>query len=162
MKLSRNQIVVGACVVVVILAIVFFNMNTSSEGMGQFMGSKDSKTNLNNKNALFTLQGKMANDPIMYSKFDGNLKALLPKYDAASKLDSKTAVNTLLKNQNFALGSQAIPLNSVSTSRKIPYYDLRSLPVIPSSDINALTSEVNKSPYQQAPDNYRAKVVIGG
>ena len=60
---------------------------------------------------------------------------LLPKYDEASDFTKENPVSNLLKEQNFLISGYHMGINTVLQSNKIPYYDLRSAPVIPKQDV---------------------------
>lgn len=62
---------------------------------------------------------------------------LLPQLNnAANDFVKQNPVAKLLKDQNFLVSGYHIGINTVLTSSKIPYYDLRSAPVIPKQDLS--------------------------
>ena len=60
---------------------------------------------------------------------------LLPKYDEASDFAKENPVSKLLKEQNFLISGYHMGINTVLQSNKIPYYDLRSAPIIPKQSV---------------------------
>jgi hypothetical protein len=80
---------------------------------------------------------------------------LLPNYDEATKIKGNAVTDTL-KSQNFIIGSFPQGLDTVSTSKRIPYYDIRNNYPVPKEEY-----PWNNSPYDEAPGGGRRFFDIG-
>jgi hypothetical protein len=80
---------------------------------------------------------------------------LLPNYDEATKIKGNAVTDTL-QAQNFIIGSFPQGLDTVATSKRIPYYDIRNNYPVPKEEY-----PWNNSPYDEAPGSGRRFFDIG-
>lgn len=74
---------------------------------------------------------------------------LLPKYDDANEFSRNNPAEKVLQEQNFLQNGYHIGISTeIESGTKIPYYDLRDLPVIPK---NNSVSPWMQSSFEQSP-----------
>ncbi len=86
-----------------------------------------------------------------------NPQDLLPKYDQENEFAQQNPVGELLKEKNFLISGYHLGINTVMSSNKLPYYDLRSLPVIPKEEVGPWS----QSSYEKSPASQRRGFEIG-
>jgi hypothetical protein len=93
-----------------------------------------------------------------YQPGEGELtpQDLLPKYDQENEF-AQNPVGELLKEKNFLISGYHLGINTVMSSNKLPYYDLRSLPVIPKEEVGPWS----QSSYEKSPASQRRGFEIG-
>ena len=82
---------------------------------------------------------------------------LLPKYDDANDFAKQNPVSKLLQEQNFLQAGYHMGINTVVSSNKIPYLDIRSCPPIPKQDVGPF----NNSSYEEPAGAGRRALEIG-
>jgi hypothetical protein len=82
---------------------------------------------------------------------------LLPKYDEQNEFAQQNPVGELLKEKNFLISGYHLGINTIMSSNKLPYYDLRSLPAIPKEEVGPWS----QSSYEKSPSNQRRGFEIG-
>lgn len=94
-----------------------------------------------------------------YKQGEGELipQDLLPKYDQENEFAQQNPVGELLKEKNFLISGYHLGINTVMSSNKLPYYDLRSLPVIPKEEVGPWS----QSSYEKSPASQRRGFEIG-
>ena len=163
-------------VVVIVLAVVYLiytHFFSSSESFGKYHrdhmynGHHHShkrepmrnarRDHLDNTGNL-TLGGDTTGTPTstLYANTQLQPTDLLPDYSNITNISSGSAVTDLLQSQNFIIGSFPQGLDTVSTSKRIPYYDIRNNYPIPKEEY-----PWNNSPYEDAPGSGRRFFDIG-
>lgn len=100
---------------------------------------------------LYNTNDQESIDKIVAGQNALNTDDLLPKYDDANEFAKQNPVSKILQEQNFLQSGYRIGINTVFESNKIPYYDLRSMPPIPKSEIGPW----NNSSYEESPGSKR-------
>lgn len=84
---------------------------------------------------------------------------LLPNYNDAKAMAAANPVTDILKDQNFLIGGYPVGIDTTVQSNKIPYLDLRSLPLIPKETVGPW----NQSSYENSGGSIgRRQFEIGG
>lgn len=84
-------------------------------------------------------------DKVIAGKTALTTEDLLPKYDDANDFAKQNPVSKLLQEQNFLTSGYHQGINTIVSSNKIPYHDLRSVPPIPKTE----TGPWSQSSYDQ-------------
>ena len=84
-------------------------------------------------------------DKVIADKTALTTEDLLPKYDDANDFSKQNPVSKLLQEQNFLTSGYHVGINTVISSNKIPYHDIRSAPPIPKTEMGPW----NQSSYEQ-------------
>ena len=71
---------------------------------------------------------------------------LLPKYDDANDFSKQNPVSKLLQEQNFLTSGYHQGINTIVSSNKIPYHDIRSVPPIPKENLGPWNQSSYDSP----------------
>jgi hypothetical protein len=82
---------------------------------------------------------------------------LLPDYSTADDFSKENPVTKLLREQNFIVSGYHYGMNTNLQSSKIPYHDIRSLPVIPKEPVGPW----NQSSYDETSGQTRRSFQIG-
>lgn len=82
---------------------------------------------------------------------------LLPVYDDANSFAKENPVSKLLQEQNFLQAGYHMGINTIVSSNKIPYLDLRSAPPVAKGE----TGPWNQSSYEQPAGANRRFLEIG-
>lgn len=83
---------------------------------------------------------------------------LLPKYDESNEFAKQNPVSNLLKEQNFMISGYHSGINTVISSNKMAYHDLRSMPPVPK---DTSLSVWNISSYDEPVGSGRKQLEIG-
>lgn len=82
---------------------------------------------------------------------------LLPKYDDANDFAKQNPVSKLLQETNFLTSGYHSGINTIVSSNKIPYHDIRSVPPIPKSEVSPFMN----SSYEQPMGSGRRYLEVG-
>lgn len=85
-------------------------------------------------------------DEIIQDKPQLSADELLPKYDEANEFAQQNPVSDLLKEQNFLISGYHMGVNTVMSSNKIAYHDLRAAPPIPKQTIGPFLQSSYETP----------------
>ena len=84
-------------------------------------------------------------DKVIAGKTALTTEDLLPKYDDANDFAKQNPVSKLLQETNFLTSGYHQGINTIVSSNKIPYHDIRSAPPIPKAEAGPW----NQSSYEQ-------------
>ena len=96
-------------------------------------------------------------DKVIAGKTALTTQDLLPKYDDANDFAKQNPVSKLLQETNFLTSGYHQGINTIVSSNKIPYHDLRSVPPIPKQEMGPW----NQSSYENAMGSGRKFLEIG-
>lgn len=148
-KLHQNKILILLAVIVVII-YWYAPMPNNKEGVDNtpVASSADVVQTLPNASVdNNTLAGTYTPQQVTVAKStDVSAKDLLPVYDSANAFSGQNAVSNLLKEQNFLISGFHTGLNTISSSKRIGYLDIRSLPPIPKQQVSPWNNSSYDSP----------------
>ena len=166
---SQNLLIASVLAVVIYFAF-FYNKNEGLENVegetpaAQAATSPEAPTTEAPKEDIESMDFKCLAQPEMacadFQAGQGEeLKAedLLPKYDEQNEFAQQNPVGELLKEKNFLVSGYHLGINTIMSSNKLPYYDLRSLPAIPKEEVGPWS----QSSYEKSPSNQRRGFEIG-
>jgi hypothetical protein len=96
-------------------------------------------------------------DKVIAGKTALTTEDLLPKYDDANDFAKQNPVSKLLQETNFLTSGYHQGINTIVSSNKIPYHDIRSVPPIPKAEAGPW----NQSSYENAMGSGRKYLEIG-
>ena len=96
-------------------------------------------------------------DKVIAGKTALTAEDLLPKYDDANDFSKQNPVSKLLQEQNFLTSGYHQGINTIVSSNKIPYHDIRSVPPIPKTEMGPW----NQSSYDQPMGSGRKFLEVG-
>lgn len=88
-------------------------------------------------------------DKVIAGKTALTTEDLLPKYDDANDFAKQNPVSKLLQETNFLTSGYHQGINTVVSSNKIPYHDLRSAPPIPKQEVSPFMNSSYEEPMGQ-------------
>lgn len=153
LKSLMNNPTVFIIIIVIIVISYLVITNKTSEGVDNVVnvigtGTGDATTALPSA-SIPNVSGSLVNLPNPSASLQAT--DLLPTYDEANVFSGQNAISNLLKEQNFLISGYHTGLNTISSSKKIPYHDIRSLPPIVKTDVGPW----NKSSYDSPNVNRR-------
>ena len=95
--------------------------------------------------------------PAAQEKAQLSAEELLPKYDEANEFAQQNPVSDLLKEQNFLISGYHMGVNTVMSSNKIAYHDLRAAPPIPKQTVGPFLQSSYETP---AGTNRRSLMIL--
>lgn len=85
-------------------------------------------------------------DKVIAGKTALTTEDLLPKYDDANDFAKQNPVSKLLQETNFLTSGYHQGINTIVSSNKIPYHDLRSAPPIPKQEMGPWNQSSYETP----------------
>lgn len=85
-------------------------------------------------------------DKVIAGKTALTTEDLLPKYDDANDFAKQNPVSKLLSEQSFLTSGYHQGINTIVSSNKIPYHDLRSVPPIPKTEVSPFMNSSYEQP----------------